>query len=183
MTVGFAMCGSYCTYSQVFPQMEALAKEHTVLPIFAHLEDSRFGPAQEHLARAQSICGRVPLRSIADVEPIGPGKTLDALIVAPCTGNTLAKLANGIADTSITMAVKSQLRNGRPVLLAVSTNDGLSTAARNIGALLCRRNIYFVPFGQDDPVRKPRSLVAHFSLIPQALEKALLGEQIQPILR
>lgn len=183
MTIGFAMCGSYCTYSQVFPILEALAKEHTVLPIFANLEDSRFGTAQAHLARAQSICGRVPLRSIADAEPIGPGKILDALIVAPCTGNTLAKLAAGIADTSITMAVKSQLRNNRPVILAVSTNDGLSTAAKNIGALLSRRNIYFVPFGQDDPVNKPRSLVAHFEQIPQTLEKAMQGEQVQPLLQ
>ena len=182
MTIGFAMCGSYCTFSQVFPVMEQLAKQHTVIPIFAQLQSSRFGTEQEHIQRSCSICGRPPLRTIADVEPIGPGKTLDALIIAPCTGNTLAKLAHGIADTSITMAAKSQLRNGRPVILAVSTNDGLATAAANIGQLLTRRHYYFVPFGQDDPIHKPRSLVADFSQLPETLNYAMKGQQLQPIL-
>lgn len=182
MTIGFAMCGSYCTFSRVFPVLEQLAQTHNIIPIFARLESSRFGTAESHLRAAQSICGRTPLLSIPDVEPLGPGKTLDALIIAPCTGNTLAKLAAGIADTSITMAAKSHLRNERPVIVAVSTNDGLSTAAANIGTLLARKNYYFVPFGQDDPQGKPRSLVADFAQIPDTLTAALSGRQFQPIL-
>jgi len=130
----------------------------------------------------EAICGRKPLTSIKEVEPIGPKKLLDALVICPCTGNTLGKLAHGIADTSVTMAVKSHLRNGRPVVLAVSTNDGLGTAAENIGKLLARRDIYFVPFGQDDPEGKPRSLVADFAQVPQTVTAALEGRQIQPLL-
>ncbi len=185
MRVGFAMCGSFCTFSQVFPVMEALAREHTLIPIFSPAAaqiDSRFGTAQEHLRRAADICGREPLRTIAQVEPIGPKKLLDALIVAPCTGNTLAKLAHGIADTAVTMAVKSHLRNSRPVLIAVSTNDALAGAAENIGRLLCRKHFYFVPFRQDDPTGKPFSLVADFSRISPALAESLEDRQIQPLL-
>lgn len=185
MEIGFAICGSFCTYAQVFPAMQAVACKHRVIPIFsfaAAQTDSRFGTATENLQRATDICGRAPLRTVEGVEPIGPKKLLDALIIAPCTGNTLAKLAHGIADTPVTMAAKSHLRNARPVLIAVSTNDALAGAAENIGKLLARRNYYFIPFGQDDPVHKPRSMVADFAQIPQALEKALAGEQIQPIL-
>lgn len=144
--------------------------------------DSRFGSAAEHLGRAAAICSCPVLRTIAQVEPIGPKKLLDALIVAPCTGNTLAKLANGIADGPVTMAVKSHLRNSRPVILAISTNDGLGAAAENIGRLLTRKNIYFVPFGQDDAITKPTSLVADFSLLPAAVHAALEGKQLQPLL-
>ena len=182
MKIGFAMCGSFCTFDKVFPVMEELAAKHQVVPIFSNLQDSRFGTAQTHRDRAERICGSKPLESLPEVEPIGPKKLLDVLIVAPCTGNTLAKLACGIADTPITMAVKSHLRNGRQVILAVSTNDGLGVAAENIGRLLSRRDIYFVPFGQDDPVRKPRSLVADFTLIPETLREAMEGHQIQPLL-
>lgn len=185
MNIGFAMCGSFCTYGQVFPIMEVLAKEHKVIPIFSHSAytiDSRFGTAKEHIARAAQICGAEPIHTIAQAEPIGPKKLLDALIIAPCTGNTLAKLAHSIADTPVTMAVKSHLRNGRPVLVAVSTNDALAGAAENIGKLLCRKHYYFVPFGQDDPGSKPTSMVAHFEKIPQALTAALAGHQLQPIL-
>lgn len=185
MTVGFAMCGSFCTYAQVFPAMETVAREHTVIPIFSHSAytiDSRFGTAQSHIRRASDICGREPIFTIAQAEPIGPKKLLDALIIAPCTGNTLAKLAHGIADGPVTMAAKSHLRNGRPILLAVSTNDALAGAAENIGKLLARKHYYFVPFGQDDPEKKPTSMVADFSKIPAALEAALKGQQIQPIL-
>ncbi len=128
------------------------------------------------------ICGTEPLRTIEEVEPIGPKKLFDALIIAPCTGNTLAKLAHSIADTPVTMAAKSHLRNGRPVVVAVSTNDGLAGAAENIGRLLARKHYYFVPFGQDDSAKKPTSLVADFTLIPQTLEAALEGRQVQPIL-
>ena len=185
MTVGFALCGSFCTYASVFPVMAELAKKHRVIPIFsqsAYTLDSRFGTAQSHIDRATAICGQPPLHTIPEVEPIGPKKLLDALVIAPCTGNTLAKLAHSIADTPVTMAAKSHLRNGRPIFLAVSTNDALAGAAENIGKLLCRRNFYFVPFGQDDPIKKPTSMVADFSKLPQALEAMMEGRQIQPIL-
>lgn len=185
MTIGFAMSGSYCTFSRVFPVMEALTKTHRVIPIFSEnvrKTDSRFGAAEEHFEKAYRLCGMEPICTIADVEPIGPKKLLDALIIAPCTGNTLAKLAHGIADTPVTMAAKSHLRNGRPVIIAVSTNDGLAAAAENIGRLLARKHYYFVPFGQDDPITKPTSLVADFTRIPATLEAALEGRQLQPVL-
>ena len=185
MDIGFAMCGSFCTFSEVFPVMEELAKKHNVIPIFSFASasvNSRFGEAAEHLERARKICGRSPLRTIEGVEPIGPKKMLDALIIAPCTGNTLAKLAHSIADTPVTMAAKSHLRNGRPVIVAVSTNDALAGAAENIGKLLARKYYYFVPFRQDDPEKKPTSMVADFTKIPQTLDAALEGQQIQPIL-
>jgi len=185
MDIGFAMCGSFCTYAQVFPVMEELAKEHHIIPIFSFAgssTDSRFGTAVEHLEQARRICGRSPLRTVEGVEPIGPKKLLDALIIAPCTGNTLAKLAHSIADTPVTMAAKSHLRNGRPVIVAVSTNDALAGAAENIGKLLARKHYYFVPFGQDDAEHKPTSMVADFTKIPQTLTSALEGKQIQPIL-
>ena len=185
MTVGFAMCGSFCTYAQVFPVMEALAKEHNLIPIFSpasYVTDSRFGTAQSHIRQAAEICGKDPLYAVSQVEPIGPKKLLDALIVAPCTGNTLAKLAHSIADTSVTMAVKSHLRNGRPVIVAVSTNDALAGAAENIGKLLARKHYYFVPFRQDDPKGKPMSMVADFSKIIPTLEEALAGRQLQPLM-
>ncbi len=185
MTVGFAMCGSFCTYQQVFPVMEALAKEYSLIPIFSSVSfstNSRFGTATQHIGRATELCGVSPLHTIPEVEPIGPKKLLDALVIAPCTGNTLAKLSHGIADTSVTMAAKSHLRNGRPVVIAISTNDALAGAAENIGRLLVRKNYYFVPFGQDDAQEKPTSLVADFSQIPQTLALALEGKQIQPLL-
>ena len=185
MTIGFALCGSFCTYSRVFPVMERLAKDYDILPIFsqsAYDTDSRFGTAAEHITKTERICGIHPLHTLAEVEPIGPKRLLDALIIAPCTGNTLAKISHSIADTSVTMAAKSHLRNSRPVLIAVSTNDGLAGAAENIGRLLARKNFYFVPFGQDDPINKPTSLVADFDRIPEAMAAALLGIQLQPVL-
>ena len=186
MTIGFALCGSFCTYQGVFPALAAVREQfHNVIPIFSEAAatvDSRFGTAADHLERAESICGRSPIRTVAQAEPIGPKKLLDALVIAPCTGNTLAKLAHGIADTPVTMAAKSHLRNGRPILLAVSTNDGLGAAAENIGRLLARRYIYFVPFRQDDPQNKPTSLVADFGQLVPALESALKGVQLQPLL-
>ena len=186
MNIGFAMCGSFCTFAQAFPVMEQLAGNHNVIPIFsdnAYTIDSRFGSAKEHIARAEAICKNKVLHTIAQVEPIGPKKLLDILVIAPCTGNTIAKLAHSIADTPVTMAAKSHLRNGRPVLIAISTNDALSGAAENIGRLLNRKHFYFVPFGQDDPVNKPCSMVAHFEMIPKAMEAALEGQQMQPILQ
>lgn len=165
--------------------MEELAKNHTLTPIFSTAActiDSRFGKAEDHLHTAATLCGKKPLYTIAQVEPIGPKKLFDALVIAPCTGNTLAKLAHSIADGPVTMAAKSHLRNGRPVLIAVSTNDALAGAAENIGKLLARKHHYFVPFGQDDAANKPTSMVADFTKIPQALEQALEGRQLQPIL-
>lgn len=185
MTIGFALCGSFCTYSKVFPVMEILSRDYSLIPIFSESSgctDSRFGSAEEHILIAEELCGHKSIRTIAQAEPIGPKKMLDALVIAPCTGNTLAKLAHGIADGPVTMAAKSHLRNGRPVILAVSTNDALGAAAENIGRLLARKHIYFVPFGQDDPVEKPTSMVADFGKIPLAVEAALEGRQIQPIL-
>lgn len=185
MTIGFALCGSFCTYAKVFPVMELLTRDYEVIPIFSDASyetDSRFGSATEHLAAAREICGNEPLHTIAQAEPIGPKKLLDALVIAPCTGNTLAKLAHSIADGPVTMAAKSHLRNGRPVVIAVSTNDGLAGAAENIGRLLARKHYYFVPFGQDDAKGKPTSLVADFTQIPQTLDAALEGRQIQPVL-
>ncbi len=185
MTIGFAMCGSFCTYRQIFPVLEKLAAQYTVLPIFsqiAYTTDSRFGKAQAHIRQAEEICKSPVLHTIDQVEPLGPKKLLDALVIAPCTGNTLAKLAHSIADGPVTMAAKSHLRNGRPVLIAVSTNDALAGAAENIGHLLGRKNYYFVPFGQDDPIQKPTSMVADFTQIPEALAAALSGAQLQPVL-
>ena len=185
MNIGFAISGSFCTFSEIFPVLEGLAKNHTLTPILSHASctiDSRFGTAQEHIRRVEEICGKPPLTTIEAVEPIGPKKLLDALIIAPCTGNTLAKLAHGIADTPVSMAAKSHLRNGRPVIIAVSTNDALAGAAENIGRLLVRKNYYFVPFGQDDAYNKPTSIVADFTKLPETLEAALNSKQVQPLL-
>lgn len=186
MNIGFAVCGSFCTFEKVFPVMEELGKAHDVFPIFSYASastDSRFGNAQDFLSRAEIACGRPVIRSIDQAEPIGPKKLLDVLVIAPCTGNTLAKLSHGIADTPVTLAAKSHLRNGRPVVIAVSTNDALAAAAENIGRLLARKNYYFVPFRQDAPGEKPASLVAFFELIPPTIRAAVQGNQIQPILR
>ncbi len=185
MNIGFALCGSFCTFGQVFPVMETLAKQHTVIPVFSNVSytiDTRFGNHMTHIQNAERICGREVLHTIEQVEPFGPKKLLDALIIAPCTGNTLAKLAHSIADGPVTMAAKSHLRNGRPVIIAVSTNDALAGAGENIGKLLSRKYYYFVPFGQDDPNKKPTSMVADFTQIPATLDAALEGRQIQPIL-
>ncbi|MGM9537307.1 MAG: dipicolinate synthase subunit B [Candidatus Onthomonas sp.] len=184
--VGFALCGSYCTYAQVFAALEALVPQAgSVIPILSEQSGSRntrFGSAAEFRTRLEYLCGCPPLDTIVQVEPIGPKKLLDLLIIAPCTGNTLAKLACGVTDTAVTMAAKAHLRNGRPVLLAPSTNDGLSVSLRNLGDLLCRKGYYCVPFRQDDPIGKPNSLVARMDLIPQAARCALNGEQMQPVL-
>lgn len=185
MTIGFALCGSFCTYEKAFPAMESLAAAYQVIPILSTASstiDSRFGKSEDHILRAAQICGNAPILTVAQAEPIGPKKLLDALIIAPCTGNTLAKLAHSIADTPVTMAAKSHLRNGRPILLAVSTNDALAGAAENIGKLMARKHYYFVPFKQDDPIGKPTSMVADFTKIPPALEAALEGRQIQPMI-
>lgn len=185
MNIGFAMCGSFCTFSKVFPIMEQLATQHKVFPIFSEAccnIDCRFGQSKDFIAFAQRICNRKVIQTIEEAEPIGPKKLLDALVIAPCTGNTLAKLAHGIADGPVTMAAKSHLRNGRPVIVAVSSNDALGAGAENIGRLLARKCYFFVPFCQDDPVNKPTSMVADFTRIPDTVDAALEGKQLQPIL-
>ena len=186
-TVGFAVCGSFCTHAKAMKALEQVkARFSTVIPIVSECTadtDTRFGPAHELMREMERICDRRVISSIREAEPIGPKKLLDLLIIAPCTGNTLGKLACGITDTAVTMAAKAHLRNQRPLLIAPSTNDGLTASAPNLGALLSRKYIYFVPFGQDDPVKKPTSLVADFSLVADAAQAALEGRQLQPLLR
>lgn len=184
-TVGFALCGSFCTFGKVLPVMRALTENYTVIPIMsfnACTTDTRFGKAADFNAEIESICGRDIIRTLTQAEPIGPKKLLDALIIEPCTGNTLAKLACGIADTPVTLAAKAHLRNARPLIIAVSTNDALSGAAKNIGALENYKNVFFVPYAQDDSENKPASLVARFELTEKTLALALQGKQAQPLL-
>ena len=185
--VGFELCGSFCTHREVLRELEAICREYeTVLPIVSPVcqtTDTRFGKAEDFLAQVERLTGHTAVGSIREAEPIGPKKLLDVLVIAPCTGNTLAKLAAGITDTPVTMAAKAHLRNDRPVVVAVATNDGLSAAAKNIGELLARKNYYFVPFGQDDPEKKPCSLMADFTRIGETVEAALEGRQLQPVLR
>ena len=186
MRIGCAMTGSFCTFKAVFDAWRALKATGAALtPIMsfnAASVDTRFYPASAAVAEFASITGKKPLATLQAVEPIGPKKLLDVLVIAPCTGNTLAKLAGGIADTPVTLAAKSHLRNGRPLVVAVSSNDALAQNAKNIGQLLAMRNIYFVPFAQDDPAGKPNSLVARFETLPETVKYALEGRQIQPIL-
>ena len=184
--MGFALCGSFCTFAEVIPQIEALKDSGAdVIPIMsqsASTIDTRFGKAEEITARIEGICGKPIINTIAAAEPIGPKKLLDLLIIAPCTGNTLGKLAGGITDTPVTLAAKAHLRNERPVLIAVSTNDALTASAKNIGTLLNVKHIFFVPMAQDDPEKKPTSIVARFDQIQPAAEAALQNRQIQPVL-
>ena len=182
--VGFAMTGSFCTWSKVVPELERLTEKWDIVPIFSQASyetDSRFGKASDWIEKVEKICGHEILHTLTAVEPIGPKKMVDMVVVSPCTGNTLGKLANGITDTPVTLACKANLRNGDPVLLAVSTNDALGASARNIGTLMNTKNVYFVPMAQDDPFGKPASLVAHFDRLGQAIEEAFAGRQIQPV--
>ena len=185
--VGFALCGSFCTHKQVLSELEKLCGQYSeITPILSEAcrsTDTRFGKAEDLRVAVERLTGHQAVDSIPTAEPIGPKALLDVLVIAPCTGNTLAKLAGGITDTAVTMAAKAHLRNGRPVVIAMATNDGLSAAARNIGELLVRKNYYFVPFGQDDPEKKPCSLMADFSRIGETIDAALEGRQLQPILR
>ena len=184
LKIGFALCGSYCTYEKVFAEIEKLAEKYEIIPIMsetASRTDSRFGEAKVFAERLEKLTGRKPVTSIVEAEPLGPAEPMDALVIAPCTGNTMAKLAAGITDSAVTMAAKAHLRNGKPVVIAFSTNDGLSGSAPNIAALLNRKHYYFVPFRQDDARKKPRSLAADFTKIEDALIAALQGKQLQPI--
>lgn len=183
--IGFAMCGSFCTFERTLKQLELLSHEYKIQPIMsqnAYTTDTRFGSARSFIERVEDICGAPVWHKINEVEPIGPKKLIDLLIIAPCTGNTLAKLALGITDTSVTMAAKAHLRNERPVLLAPATNDALSGSAKNIGALMNTRGIYFVPLCQDDPQKKHRSVVADIEQLPECAALALEGRQKQPML-
>jgi len=184
-TIGFALTGSFCTFDAVLAQMEALVKrDYDVLPILSYHAaqlDTRFMSAKQLHERIRAITGNDPIETLQDAEPIGPKKMTDLYMIAPATGNSLAKLASGIYDTPALLGAKSHLRNDRPLVLAVSTNDALSSAAQNIGRLLMWRNVYMVPFRQDHALKKPRSLVADFSLIPQTIASALCGVQLQPI--
>lgn len=187
LRIGFAMTGSFCTFKQVIAQMEEMAKipNWDITPILSqnsYETDTRFGTAQEFRERIEKICGKKILHTIFETEPIGPKKLLDVLVVAPCTGNTLGKLANGITDTSVTLAVKAHLRNARPVVIAVSTNDALANSAQNIGTLLNNKHIFFVPMAQDNCEGKPCSVVADFTKIIPAVTSALNDKQIQPLL-
>jgi len=183
--IAFALTGSFCTFDRAITQMKKLADFGAeIIPIMsanAYSTDTRFGSAEEFRREIAGICGREIIHSITEAEPIGPHKMADVMLVAPCTGNTAAKLAGSITDTSVTMAVKSHIRGGRPVVLCVATNDALSGSAKNIGVLMNAKHYYFVPMKQDDPEVKPASLVAEFEKIPETIEAALEGKQIQPV--
>ena len=184
--VGFAFCGSFCTLSTAMAALEQVkARFGDVTPIVseaAAANDTRFGPAHEFMREMERICDKRVIDSLVKAEPIGPKKLLDVLVICPCTGNTLAKLANGITDSTVTLAAKAHLRNGRPLVICPATNDALAASAKNIGALLDKKHVYFVPFRQDDPQGKPTSLVADFTQVIQTLEAARRGQQLQPLL-
>ncbi len=181
------MCGSFCTFSKAISQMKNLKNlGYDVLPIMstnAMTTDTRFGKAKEFISQIEEITERKIIGSIKDAEPVGPKKMCDLMLVCPCTGNTLSKITLGITDTPVTMAVKSHLRILRPVVLCVATNDALGATAQNIGRLLNTKNVYFVPLSQDDPDKKPNSLVSHFELVSKSVECALVGQQLQPVFR
>ncbi|MBR5321826.1 MAG: dipicolinate synthase subunit B [Clostridia bacterium] len=186
-TVGFALCGSFCTFKKVIPQMKKLVNDgYKIIPIMsynAYTTDTRFGKAQDFNDEIEQITGEKIIYTISGAEPIGPKELLDVLVIAPCTGNTLGKLANGISDTSVTLATKAHLRNQRPVIIGVSTNDALGTSAKNIGTLMNSKNIYFVPMRQDDHINKPNSIVADFDYILDTVREVLAtNQQPQPIL-
>lgn len=185
--IGVAFTGSFCTYKKVFEELKKLVEEGAeVQTIFSNASqtiDSRFGKAADFIAEAERITGIRPMMTINQAEPIGPKSLLDLLVILPCTGNTIAKLANGITDTPVLMAAKAHLRNEKPLVVSVSTNDALGMNMKNIGLLLNAKHIYFVPFGQDDPVKKPNSMVAHTELLIPTVEAALQGRQYQPIIQ
>ena len=184
LRLGLALTGSYCSFGKLERVLPALTDAFDVLPIFSEnaLEDSRFGEGGRWLSLLEELCGKPAVTTIAGAEPIGPGNRIDVLAIVPCTGNTLGKLSHGVTDTAVTMAAKGHLRNGKPLVLGISTNDGLGASAENIGRLLNRKNIYFVPFGQDDPEGKPLSLSLDYSQIIPAVAAAREGKQLQPVL-
>lgn len=184
LRLGLALTGSYCSFGKLAAVLPALCQEFEVIPIMSEnaCQDSRFGQGASWCALLEESTGHQVITTIGQAEPLGPKGLMDVLAIVPCTGNTLAKLAHGITDTAVTMAAKGHLRNGRPVVIGVSTNDGLGASAENIGRLLVRKNIYLVPFGQDDPAQKPRSLSCDYGQIIPAVLGAWEGRQVQPIL-
>ncbi len=184
--IGFAMCGSFCTHKRALEQMKALLDSgREILPIMSenvYSTDTRFGSARALIDEVEALCKRKVVHTIVDAEPLGPSVKLDAMLICPCTGNTLAKMANGITDTAVTMAAKAHLRSDRPLLIALATNDALSANLKNIGHMLTKKHVYFVPMTQDDPQKKPHSLVADFSLVIPALNAAENGKQYQNLL-
>lgn len=186
LTLGFAMCGSFCTFEKALNELHELSEEgYHLVPVMSYNAfntDTRFGKADDIIWEVEDVCKRKVIKDIVGAEPIGPKKMVDLMIVAPCTGNTMAKLANGITDTPVTMAVKSCLRIGIPVVLAIATNDALAASAPNLGRLLNTKNVYFVPMSQDDPEKKPNSLVSEFELLLPTVKAALEGKQLQPVL-
>ncbi|MDD6563933.1 MAG: dipicolinate synthase subunit B [Clostridiales bacterium] len=185
-TIGFAMCGSFCTFKKSLEAAKELQKTGAnIIPIMsetAYSTDTRFGTCIDFRNQLELICGNKILHTVYETEPIGPKKMLDALVILPCTGNTLAKLSHAVADSSVTLAAKAHLRNKRPLIIGVSTNDGLGNAAENIGRLLSRKHCFFIPFAQDDCIHKPNSLIADFSKLNATIEMALENKQLQPIL-
>lgn len=186
LKVGYAMCGSFCTLKRAVEEIKVLKeKDFDIYPIMSPITystDTRFGKAADFIGEVEEICGKKIISTVKDAEPIGPKGLLDVLVISPCTGNTLGKIANGITDSSVSMAAKAHLRNGRPLVLTIATNDALSASAKNIGSLMNTKNVYFVPFGQDDAFKKPTSLISDFSLIYDTVISALDGKQLQPIL-
>ncbi|GGM21802.1 dipicolinate synthase subunit B [Paraliobacillus quinghaiensis] len=184
--IGFGITGSHCTYAAVFPQIEQLIKEGAeVVPVVSNTvqeTDTRFGKAEDHLKRLTEITGREPIGTIVDAEPLGPKEPLDCMVIAPLTGNSMSRLANGISDSAVLMATKATMRNGSPVVLAISTNDALGLNGVNLMRLMATKLIYFVPYGQDDFIKKPNSLVADMTKIPETISHALSFKQIQPVL-
>jgi dipicolinate synthase subunit B len=184
--IGFALTGSFCTFESIIPQIAKLMEQGAeVIPIMsfnAYNMDTKFGKAEEHINKIKEITKKEIIHTIQDAEPIGPKKLVDIMVIAPCTGNTIAKLANDITDTPVTMAAKSSLRNGNSLVLGISTNNGLGNSAMNIGKLLNSKNVFFIPFRQDNPITKPNSLVFDKNYIGETIQKALLKEQIQPVL-
>ena len=187
ITLGYGICGSFCTHAKNLEVLKEIVQsdKYEVIPILSETvcsTDTRFGSASHFKTSVESICGTRAVCSVREAEPFGPARPLDVLVISPCTGNTLAKIAGGITDTSVTMAAKAHLRNNRPLLIALATNDTLSGSAANIGKLLNTKNIYFVPFGQDDPIKKSTSMICDFTKILPSAKSALEGKQIQPLL-
>ena len=185
--IGYALCGSYCTHRASLDELKSLlSQNYKIQPIVSenvYSTDTRFGTARALIDELEGLCGRKVIHSIVDAEPLGPKEPLDMLIICPCTGNTLAKIALGITDTSVTMAAKAHLRSNRPLVIALASNDALSANLKNIGVLLSRKSVYFVPLSQDDPQKKPHSLIADFSLLKQTMESAAEGRQFQKIFK
>ncbi len=186
MKIGYAFCGSFCTHARSIEMMRTLSLEHEIVPIASECAvscDTRFGTAKEFREKVEKICSRKLICTLVDAEPLGPKEKLDALLISPCTGNTLAKIAGGITDTAVCMAAKAHLRCDRPLIIALATNDALSANLKNLATLLERKNVYFVPLTQDDPISKPHSLVCDLDLLPETLEHAMRGKQYQRVIK